>query len=225
MTAAMTDAYEINLDSLGTPDLDLQRQSWEVPSRESWRVENRFRQTNLRAKTSTLFQRFNQHYLLIQGHKKTKELPEKVLDLTFVEPQPREVIDNQLKLWGAAVAVMALPALALYLLPVSLLWLAVPLGLSLLLAALANRWRRHCYEFFALNSDVVLFTIDARGTDEKKASAFVEILGHAIAYSQRQLPDGKRRIPFAVAEMRRLSDQNIITKEQYEQIKRNWFGF
>ncbi len=225
MTAAMSNAYEINMDSLAVPDFEMQRQNWDVPSRDSWKIETRYRQTNLQAKKSTLFQRFNRHYLLIQEHKRTKELPEKIIDLTFVEQEPIEIKDRKIKLWLAAGLMAVLPSAAIYLLQLPLVWMAVPVVLALILATFAYRRRRHCFEFVALNSDAVLFSVNALGTEADKVVAFVAGLKNAIAFGQRQLPDGKRQIPLAVAEMRRLSDQNIITKEQYEEIKRNWFGF
>lgn len=225
MTAIMSHADEINMDSLAVPDFEMQRQSWDVPGRESWRIESRFRQTNIRAKKSTLFQRFNRHYLLIQEHKRTKELPEKVIDLTFVEHEPREIKDNQVKLWAAASVMAVLPPAIIYLLQLPLVWMAAPILLAMILGAFAWRRRRHCFDFVALNSDAVLFSINALGTEAEKVAAFIESLRGAIALGQQQLPDGKRRIPLAVSEMRRLSDQDIITKAKYEEIKRNWFGF
>lgn len=224
MTFAVNQSDIINLDSWGVPNLELQRPGWEVPPRESWQVDSKLRQTNARANTSTLFERFNQHYLLVTTHRRTKALPEQVIDLTFVEPTPREVRDFRYKLWFAAACLLTLPAALYSFAPVALLWLLAPVGVALVLIGLALRLRRHCYEFLALNSDVVLFQVDATVSDEARMAAFVEGICHGIVRGQAQLPEGKARIPLAVAEMRRLSESGVISKEQYESIKQNWFS-
>lgn len=224
MTVALGQSDIINLDSWGAPNLELQRPGWEVPPRDSWRIDSKLRQTNARAKTSTLFKRFNQHYLLVTTHRRTRELPEQVIDLTFVDPTPREVKDYQYKLWFAATCLLTLPAAIYSFLPAALLWLLAPVGVALGLIGLALRLRKHCYEFLALNSDVVLFQVDIMVSDEARAAAFVEGICNGIARGQAQLPEGKQRIPLAVAEMRRLSESGVISKEQYETIKQNWFS-
>ncbi|MBW0147516.1 hypothetical protein [Marinobacter arenosus] len=225
MTVAVSQSDIIDLDNWAAPNLELQRPGWELPPRETWQVNSKLRQTNVRAKTSTLFKRFNQHYLLISTHRRTKELPEQVLDLTFVDPAPREVKDNRYKLWFVAICLLTLPAAIYSFLPAAPLWLLAPAVVALGLMALALRLRRHCYEFVALNSDVVLFRLDAKLSDEARLALFIEGLCAGITRGQSQLPTGKRRIPLAVAEMRRLAEEGIITKEQYETIKQNWFGF
>lgn len=224
MTVAVSQSDIIDLDSWGAPNLEMQRTGWEVPPRESWQIDSKLRQTSVRAKTSTLFQRFNQHYLLITRHWRTRELPEQVIDLTFVEPIPREIKDYRYKNWFAATCLLTVPAALYSFLPVSPLWFLAPVAVALLLMGLALRQRKHCYEFLALNSDVVLFQMDAKVPDEARMAAFVEGLRHATVRSQAQLPEGKRRIPLAVAEMRRLSESGVISKEQYEAIKQNWFA-
>ncbi|WP_166263264.1 hypothetical protein [Marinobacter caseinilyticus] len=224
MTVALGQSDIIDLENWGIPDLDLQRPGWDVPARENWQIESRFRQTSVRAKTSTLFSRFNRHYLSVRMHRRKKELPEKVIDLTFVEPQPREIKDYHYKLWFAAACLLILPAAIFALVPLSWWWLIAPVGAALVLVAVALRRHRHCFEFLALNSDVVLFTIDAWPSDDIKRNAFIEAMCASIVLGQRQLPEGKGRIPRAVSEMRRLSAEGVITKEQYEAIKRNWFA-
>ncbi|MBZ2169069.1 MULTISPECIES: hypothetical protein [Marinobacter] len=223
MNVATEQADTINLDSLNLPSFDLQRQGWEIPPREEWRVEGKFRQTFLRKKTSTLFRRFNGHYLAITTHRRKKELPETVLDLTFVEPQPREVKNYQLKLWFAAACLLTIPAAIYSLVPSSPVWLLAPVVLALVLMLLAWRWRNHYFEFTALNSDVVLFRVDALTNDEAHVTAFVDALCKGILRGQNQLPEGKGRIPLAVAEMRRLSREGLISHDDYEAIKQRWF--
>lgn len=223
MTVALGQTDIINMDSWGVPDLELERPGWGVPPRDSWQIDSKMRQTNVRAKTSTLFKRFNQHFLVVNTHKRTRELPEKIIDLTFVDPTPREVKDYRIKLWFAAICLLTLPAAIYSFLPAALLWLLAPVGLAVVLMALALRLRKHCYEFLALNSDVVLFRIDALVSDEARLTKFIDGILAGIARGQAQLPAGKQRIPLAVSEMRRLSESGVISKEQYETIKRNWF--
>ncbi|WP_139229882.1 hypothetical protein [Marinobacter daqiaonensis] len=220
----MDQAENINLDSWNLPGNDMQRQTWAVPPRKTWRVENKFRQTSGRGKTSTLFKRFNGHYLSIKTHRRRKELPEQVIDLTFVEPTPREVKDYRYALWFFSVCLLILPASVYSLVPFSPLWLGVPVVVSLILMLAAVCLRRHRFDFLALNSDVVLFYIDALATDQEKVTAFIETVCDGIARGQRQLPVGKQRIPLAVVEMRRLAGEGVITSGQYETIKRNWFS-
>lgn len=224
MTVALGQTDVIDLDSWGVPNLDLQRQGYDVPPRSDWRIESRFRQTSVRNKTSTLFRQFNRHYLSIQTHRRKKELPEKVIDLTFVEPQPREIREYHLKLWLVVACLLALPAAIYSLVPVSLLWLVSLIGIAIVLAVVAFRGRQHRFDFVALNSDVVLFSVDARASGENRVAAFIEAVSASIGIGQRHLPEGKERIPLAVSEMRRLSVEGVITKEQYEEVKRNWFA-
>lgn len=224
MTVAGSQSDIINLDSWGVPSHETQRPEREVPPRESWRIDSKLRQTSVRAKTSTLYTRFNQHYLLITTYRRARELPEQVIDLTFVEATPREVKDYRYKLWFAATCLLTLPAAFYSFLPVAPQWMLALVGMALVLMVLALRQRKHCYEFLALNSDVVLFQVDAMVSDETRVVAFVEGISHAVARSQARLPEGKPRIPLAVAEMRRLSEDGVISKEQYEAIKQNWFS-
>lgn len=224
MNVVMEHADNINLDSWSPPGLEMQRQSWELPPRESWRVENRFRQTSARARTSSLFRRFNGHYLAIRTHRRKKELPEQIIDLTFVEAEPREVKDFRYPLWFIATCLLTIPAAVYSLVPFSPLWLGVPVGVALLLMAAAMRLRCHHFEFLALNSDVVLFRIDALGSDQARVAAFIETVCAGIALGQRQLPEGRQRLPLVVAEMRRLSKEGLITTVQYEAIKKDWFA-
>lgn len=222
MTVALGQTDIIDLDSWDVPSRDLNRPDRAIPPRSAWQIECRFRQTSVRARSSTLFSRFNRHYLSIQTHRRKKELPEKVIDLTFVEPQPREIRDFYYKLWFAAACLITVPAAIYSLVPASLWWLVPPFGVAMVLAAVALRRRRHCFEFLALNSEVALFSVDA--ADQARVAALIESVCTGIAMGQRQLPEGKGKVPLAVSEMRRLSADGVITKEQYEVIKRNWFA-
>lgn len=223
MNVAIEQADNITLDHWSLPGLEMQRQDWEVPPREQWRVETKFRQVSSRSKACTLFRRFNGHFLAIQTHRRKKALPEQVVDLTFVEPRPRVVKDQRYPLWFAAACLMIIPAVTYSLVPVPPLWFLAPLVLALGLALAAAGLRKHHVDFLALNSDVVLFRLDARGADPVQLQAFVDSLCAGVAAGQNQLPEGKRRVPLAVAEMRRLAEQGVITREQYETVKRNWF--
>ncbi|MFL1406531.1 hypothetical protein ACJO2E_14445 [Marinobacter sp. M1N3S26] len=224
MNVAMEQADNINLDSWSLPSFDVQRQSWDVPPRQEWRIESKFRQTCARAKTSTLFRRFNGHYLAIQTHRRKRELPEQVIDLTFVESQPREVKDHRYTLWFVATCLLTIPAIIYSLVPFSPLWLGAPVVVALLLMVAAVGLRKHHFDFLALNSDVVLFRVDALNSDEERVKAFIETVCAGIERGQRELPEGKQRLPLAVAEMRRLSRDGVITVNQYEAIKRHWFA-
>lgn len=224
VNAVMEQAENINLDTWSPPGYDLQRQSRTLPPRESWRVENKFRQTCIRARTSTLFKRFNGHYLAIRRHRRKKELPEQVVDLTFVDPRPREVKSHGYTLWFAAICLLTIPAVVHSLVPASPLWLVAPIGAALVLMVMAARRRKHHFDFLALNSDVVLFSVDALATDEARVAAFIETVCAGIDVGQRRLPRGKQQVPLAVAEMRRLSQAGLISHDQYEAIKRNWFA-
>ncbi|WP_189573990.1 hypothetical protein [Marinobacter zhanjiangensis] len=221
----MEQAENIDLDSWSLPGYGLQRQSWGVPPRDRWQVENRFRQTSARARTSTLFKRFNGHYMVIRSHRGKKELPEQIIDLTFVEPQPREVKDYHYTLWFVATCLLTIPATVYSLVPFSPLWLGVPVVVALMLMVAAVGLRRHHYDFLALNSDVVLFRVDALASEQAKVAAFIETVCDGIARGQRELPRGRQRVPLAVAEMRRLHQERVITGRQYEAIKKNWFTF
>ncbi|QSP95101.1 hypothetical protein LPB19_01370 [Marinobacter salinisoli] len=223
MSLAVEHTDNINLDSLNLPSFDLQRQGWEIPPREQWRVDGKFRQTLLRKKTSTLFQRFNGHYLAINTHRRKKELPQQVLDLTFVDPQPREVKNYRYGLWFAAICLLTIPAAIHSLVPSSPAWLLAPILTGLLLMVGAWRWRNHYFEFRALNSNVVLFRVDAMTNEEARVIAFVDAVCKGINRGQSQLPEGKGRIPLAVAEMRRLAKEGVISDDDYETIKQNWF--
>ena len=223
MNVAMEQTDTINLDSWSLPSFEMQRQGWKIPPRDEWRIEGKFRQTNVRAKTSTLFRRFNGHYLSVSTHRRKRELPEQVIDLTFVEPEVREVKDYRLKLWFAAFCLLTIPAAIHSLVPASPLWLVAPVAIALTLMVMALRWRKHCFEFVALNSETVLFRVDALASDEARVAAFLDALANGIRQGQNQLPGGREQIPLAVAEMRRLSHEGIITPDDYETIKQNWF--
>ncbi|MFC4258863.1 hypothetical protein ACFOZ5_07445 [Marinobacter lacisalsi] len=224
MNVVMDQAENINLDNWSLPGYGMQRQSWGVPPKDTWRVENKFRQTNARSKTSTLFKRFNGHYIAVQSHRRKKELPEQIIDLTFVEPQPREVKDYRYTLWFVATCLLTIPAIVYSLVPFSPLWLGVPVITALILMVAAVRLRRHHFDFLALNSDVVLFRVDALASDQARVGAFLETVCAGISLGQRDLPEGKQRVPLAVAEMRRLHKEGVITGAQYEIIKKNWFA-
>ena len=223
MNVALEQADNINLDSWALPNLEVQRQGGKVPPRQEWRIETKFRQTCNRTNTSTLFKRFNGHYLAIKTSRRKKERPEQIIDLTFVEPKPREVKDQRYTLWFVATCLLTIPAFVYSLVPFSPLWLGAPVILSLILMVAAVAMRRHHYDFTALNSDVVLFRVDALSAEEDRVKAFVEATCHGIARGQRELPEGRQRLPLAVAEMRRLSEAGVITCAQYESIKRHWF--
>lgn len=224
MSVALEQAENITLDRWDLPSYELQRQSWDVPSRESWQVDAKFRQTSSRARSSTLFKRFNGHYLAIQTHRRKKQLPEQIIDLTFVEPKPREVKNQRYVLWFVAICLLTIPAMVYSLVPFSPLWLGAPVVLALLLMAAAVALRQHHYDFLALNSEVVLFRVEALDTDETRVTAFVDAVCDGIVRGQRQLPDGRQRVPLAVSEMRRLSEQGVINRQDYESIKQNWFA-
>lgn len=224
MTVAVSRDDVIELDRWSVPDLELERDCWIVPPRDSWRIDRRLRQTRVSAKTSTLFTRFSSHYLLVQTNRRKKDLPEQVIDLTFVQEEPREIRDYQLILWLAGALCLAIPAALYSAFTAPLPWLVAPILVALVFVVVAVRSSRHVFEFRALNSDVVLFTIDARMPNRERVELFMTELREGILRGQRHLPDGKGRIPLAVADMRRLSETGVITHEQYEQIKRNWFS-
>ncbi|MBE0487428.1 hypothetical protein [Marinobacter sp.] len=212
----------IDLGRWHIPDLELERQGWEPPPRDTWRVERRLRQT--RPGTSTLYTRFNQHYLLLKSHRRKRELPEQVIDLTFVQAQPREVRCYQARLWLAASVLVGLAILAGYGWPVSKLWMLPPMGVALGCAFLAWRNYQHRFEFLALNSDVVVFALEASLPDRQRASQFREEIAQSIQCAGARLPEGRARLPLAIAEMRRLAEIGVISTQDYEQIKRNWFA-
>lgn len=224
MTTAVSHDDVIELDRWSVPDLELERDCWIVPPRDSWRIDRRLRQTRVSAKTSTLFTRFSSHYLLIQTNRRKKDLPEQVIDLTFVQEEPREIRDYRFWLWLAGALCLAVPAVLYAAFPAPLAWLVVPLFAAVAFMFFAIRSGRHVFEFRALNSDVVLFTIDARTPSRERVDLFLTELREGILRGQRHLPDGKGRIPLAVADMRRLSEAGVIRRDQYEQIKQNWFS-
>lgn len=223
MTVASNQTETINLDHWVLPDLELERQGWGVPQRDTWKADSRFRQANARRKTGTVFTRFNRHFLSIQAYHKKRPLPEAVIDLAFLEQTPREVKDYKSRLWLAVASLLTIPLALFSLLPTDPLWLVPPIAAALMLIVIALQTRQHYFEFLALNSDVVVFRLDAGLPDKVRADAYVEELSVCIADAQRGLPLGRQRIPVAVAEMRRLSEDGVISKEQYEAIKRNWF--
>lgn len=224
MNVAIEQADNINMDSWSLPGLDMQRESWSVPPRQEWQVDGKIRQIHSRKKTATLFKQFNGHYLSINAYRRKKALPEQVIDLTFVEANPREVRDNCYRLWFVAVCLLTIPATVYSLVPFSPLWLGLPVVLALVLMTAAALLRRHHFDFLALNSDVVLFRIDALSSEQPRVGAFIKNIRAGIALGQRQLPDGRQRVPLAVAEMRRLSEEGVISRRQYEAIKQRWFG-
>ncbi len=223
MTVASNQTETINLDHWVLPDLELERQGWGVPQRDTWKADSRFRQANTRRKTGTVFTRFNRHFLSIQAYHKKRPLPEAVIDLAFLEQPPREIRDYKPRLWLAAASLLTIPLALFSLLPTDPLWLIPPVATALMLIVIALQLRQHYFEFLALNSDVVVFRLDAGLPDKVRADAFVEELSACIADAQRGLPSGRQRIPVAVAEMRRLSEDGVISREQYEAIKQNWF--
>lgn len=223
MTVASNQTETINLDRWVLPDLELERPGWGVPQRDSWKADSRFRQVHARRKTGTVFTRFNRHFLAIQAYHKQRPLPEAVIDLAFVEPSPREVRDYKPRLWLAVASLMTIPLALFSLLPTDPVWLVPPMATALMLMVIALQLRKHYFEFLALNSDVVVFRVDAGLPDKVRADAFIEELSTSIASVQRGLPTGRQRIPVAVAEMRRLSEDGVISREEYEAIKRNWF--
>lgn len=220
----MEQAESITLDQWNLPGTDLERQNWDVPPQRDRRVEGKFRQNFARSGTSVLFRLFNGHFLAIKRHQRKKALPEQVIDLTFVEPRPREVKYQGYGLWFVAVCLLTVPAFTYSLVPLPASWLLAPLLAGVALMVVAARLRKHRFDFLALNSDVVLFSVDATVSDEATVTALVEAVCRAIALGQRQLPDGKRRLPLAVTEMRRLSRDGVITVDQYETIKGAWFA-
>lgn len=224
MNVAMEQAESITLDHWSLPSPDVQRQTQDLPPRSEWRVENKLRQSDDRAKTSTLFKCFNGHYLSIKTHRRRKELPERVIDLAFVEPQPREVKDYRYPLWFVAVCLMTAPAIVYSLIPASPVWLAAPVAMAVVLMTAALRLRQHRFDFLALNSNIVLFSLNARDSDQAKATGFRETVCAGIVTGQTQLPEGKQRVPLAVADMRRLSEQGVITSDQYQTLKKRWFA-
>lgn len=224
MTMAIQHSDTINLDSYATPSLELERQGWSVPNPETWVVDSKFRQTDGRRRISTLFKRFNRHYLAIRRQHRQRSLPDRVIDLTFVEHQPREVKDNRLWLWGLALLCLSAPSLVYYVTPYLPLWGAPPVALGMLMMAMAWRGRKHYYEFLALNTRIPVISVDGRLPNKQAAQSYLNELGEAITRAQNSLPAGKPRIPLAVTEMRRLYNDGIISEEDYETAKRNWFS-
>lgn len=223
MTMARQQIEAIDLDHWALPDLELERQGWGVPKRDTWKADSQFRQINPSRKTGTLFTRFNRHFLSIQGYQRQKPLPEAVIDLAFLEAAPREVKDYKPRLWLAAACLLTVPVALFSLVSVNPLWFVPPIVSAMLLMAIALHLRKHFYEFLALNSDVVVFRLDAGLPDKVRVDAFIEELCASIADAQGVLPSGKQLIPVAVAEMRRLSEEGVISKQDYEATKRNWF--
>lgn len=223
MTMATQPSDTINLDSYGTPNLELERQGWGVPRPESWVVDSKFRQTDGRRRTSTLFKRFNRNFLVVRRQRRQRSLPDHIIDLTFVEPQPREIKDNRLWLWGLAMLCLIAPSLVYFVTPYLPLWGAPPVALAMLMMAMAWRGRKHHYEYLALNTDIPLFVVDAGLPKRQAAQDYRTELEGAIAKAQTTLPLGKQRIPLAVTEMRRLYQEGVIRDEDYESAKRCWF--
>lgn len=224
MTQPIPLSDSINLDSYATPNLELERQGWGVPDPDAWIVDSKFRQTDGRRRVSTLYKRFNHHFLAIRRQCGQRSLPEQVIDLSFVEPCPREVRDHCLWLWGLAALCLLAPSLVYYLTPYLPLWGAPPVAMGLLMMAMAWRGRKHYYQYLALNTDVVVFTVEGQLPDKARVSAFLAELEGAIARGQASLPKGKSRIPLAVTEMRRLYHAGIITDADYQVSKGRWFS-
>lgn len=224
MTAISSQEQVIELDRWSVPDLVVERDCWRVPPKERWRIDCRLRQPRSAAKSSMLYTRFSSHYLLIQRTIRKRELPEQVIDLTFVQEEPREVRDYRAGLWLAGALGLALAATLYWLLPALWLWWGIPVVIAVALMVIAVRGRRHVYEFRALNSQVVLFAIDAARPNGDRVGSFLAELREGVRRGQRELPVGRERIPLAVSEMRRLSEAGVITPAQYEQIKKNWFS-
>lgn len=223
MTMAIHAADSIDLDSYGTPNLELERQGWGVPAADTWVVDSKFRQTDSRRRLSTLYKRFNRHFLAIRRQQGQRSLPEQVIDLTFVERQPREVKKHRLLLWGLSLLCLAAPSMVYYLTPYLPLWGSPPVALGLLMMAMAWRGRKHYFEYQALNSDITVFTVDGRFPGKDQVAAFQAELDSAIERAQAGLPQGKARIPLAVTEMRRLCQAGIIADDDYEVAKQRWF--
>ncbi|WP_375177776.1 hypothetical protein [Marinobacter mobilis] len=224
MTLLMQPSDSINLDSYATPNLELERQGWGVPDPADWIVDSKFRQTDGRRRISTLYKRFNRHYLAIRRQHRQRSLPEQVIDLSFIEREPREIRDDRLWLWALAVMCLLAPSLVYYLTPYLPLWGAPPVALGLLMMAMAWRGRTHDYQYLALHTDTVVFTVDGRLPEQSKVTAFIEELGAAIDTAQKSLPEGRARIPLAVTEMRRLCQAGIIADDDYEAAKGRWFS-
>ncbi|MDC0662426.1 hypothetical protein [Marinobacter sp. SS21] len=224
MTTALTSANVINLDSLALPAFELERKGWGIPDREDWVIDRKFRQTDARRRFSILFKRFNRHYLAIRTESARRAAREQFIDLTFVEPTPREVRQFHPGIWILALVLVVLPFCLLALLPLRSVWAWLPVALGMTMMAHAWRMRRHYFEFQALNTDIPVFAVDARLPDKARVEVFLHELSDSIAVAQRSLPPGRERIPLAVAEMRRLSEAGVITPEAYDAAKQRWFG-
>lgn len=224
MTLVIPSTDCINLDSYATPNLELERQGWGVPNPDAWIVDSKFRQTDGRRRISTLYKQFNRHFLAIRRQHRQRSLPEQVIDLSFVERQPREIRDHCLLLWGLAMLCLLVPSMVYVLTPYLPLWGAPPVALGLLMMAMAWRGRKHYYQYLALNTDIVVFSVDGQLPDKSGVTAFLAELGNAIDRGQASLPEGKARIPLAVTEMRRLSEAGIITDNDYQAAKARWFS-
>lgn len=74
-------------------------------------------------------------------------------------------------LWFAAVCLLTVPAFTYSLVPLPASWLLAPLLAGVALMVVAARLRRHRFDFLALNSDVVLFSVDATVSDEATVTA------------------------------------------------------
>lgn len=224
MTTAIKSADVINLDSYAVPAFELERKGWGIPDREEWKVDSKFRQTDTERRISTLYKRFNRHYLSIKTDSAKRPLPEQFVDLTFIDVEPQEIKQYHLGIWGIALVLALVPIGLLTLLPLRPIWALVPVALGLMLMVLAWRSRQHYFNFRALNTDIPVFSVDARLPDKARVGAFLHELTDSIAVAQRALPPGRDRIPLAVAEMRRLSEAGVITPEDYEAAKQRWFG-
>ena len=194
-----------------------------IPEGKSRKVQSRFTQMIDGKKTHCSYSRFNHRFLSVKRQQRKNTQIDGVIDLSFLQSQVKETKHFPLAIIAAALLSALAGAMAFILFQFSAYLLLAPALLSVSLIAFAFQQRQHSFQFLSLTGDVPILEVNALHPDKAMVSAFMIDLQQAIETASALLPQGKKRTPLIVAEMRRLKDSGFIDECQYESIKQALF--
>ncbi|NRB37916.1 MAG: hypothetical protein HRU20_05535 [Pseudomonadales bacterium] len=221
----MNSRTTVNLDDFALPSSPATQQNLTaIPEGKERKIQSQFSQMQDAGKTHCKYSRFNHRFLSIKKQQKNTTLVDGVIDLSFLQAEPKELRHFPLIGFAAAIALLVLTATLYFFELFNPVFLMAPAILSICLLGYTYEKRQHCYHFLSLYGDISLFEINALHPGKELVSAYIIDLQQAISTASGLLPKGKQLTPIAVAEMRRLKESGMISETEYEQLKQAFFA-
>lgn len=221
MTASLLD--HVNLDEYALPGSGLEKQESIIPEKKHWKVNGQLTQLDKKNKKKLIYTRFNSHFLSFKQISKTNT-KEIVIDLAYLHKKCVEKKQQSTALLISAVLALLVTGIVVALVPTNPLYLVIPIGLCILLAALSLKSRTHVYRFYTLAGKIPVLEFSAASPNKQAVTAFLNEIIDNIAKAKKNLPSGKDLIPAVVIEMRRLAKTGLINQKQYDRVKRVLFN-